>query len=97
MRSIRWTSLAKLDFQENIEFLLNKWSVNVAQDFVDEVLSTEFILRQGNIDFQNTNIPNVKRCVLCKQIVLFYRILDDGDIEFLRFWNSYRDDSKLRY
>jgi len=97
MRSIRWTSLAKLDFQENIEFLLNKWSVNVAQDFVDEVLSTEFILRQGNIDFQNTNIPNVKGCVLCKQIVLFYRILDDGDIEFLRFWNSYRDDSKLRY
>lgn len=97
MRSIRWTSLAKLDFQENIEFLLNKWSVNVAQDFVDEVLSTEFILRQGNIDFQNTNIHNVKRCVLCKQIVLFYRILDNGDIEFLRFWNSYRDNSKLRY
>lgn len=31
MRSIRWTSLAKLDFQENIEFLLNKWSVNVAK------------------------------------------------------------------
>ena len=67
----------------------------MAQDFIDEVSNIEFILTQGVVDFQTTSRPNIRRCVLCKQIVLYYRIIDEKNVELLRFWNSHQDESRL--
>ena len=50
MRRVVWNSLAKSDYFENIDFLLNRWSERVAQDFVDEVHNVEYLLAQGNVD-----------------------------------------------
>ena len=97
MRKVLWNNKAKLDYFENIDFLLREWSIKEAQQFIDEVYETEFILKQGIIEFQDTNILNVKRCVICKQITLFYRIIDKKNIELLRFWNNYQDDKKSGY
>lgn len=88
--------MARLDYYDNIEFLLLEWSEKDAQDFIDEVDKTEFILKQGNVDFQNTDMSAIKRCVICKQITLFYKVLDKNNIEFLRFWNNYQNDDKLK-
>lgn len=71
MRKVHWNKKAKLDYFENIDFLLREWSTKEAQEFIDEVYETEFILKQGTIEFQDTSIHNVKRCVICKQITLF--------------------------
>lgn len=57
----------------------------------------EYILSQGNVDFQKTDFVGVKRLVLRKQITLFYKISDEHQIEFLRFWNNYKDDKKLNF
>jgi hypothetical protein len=97
MRTVHWNKMAKLDYYDNIDYLLRDWSEKEAQVFIDEVDEIEFILKQGNIDFQNTEIPNIKRCVICKQISLFYKIIDNNNIEFLRFWNNYQDDKKLHF
>lgn len=51
MRTIQWNNLAKLDYFDNIDYLLNKWNENVAQNFIDLVNQTEKILIQGNVDF----------------------------------------------
>jgi hypothetical protein len=96
MRTIHWNKLAVLDYYDNIDYLLQEWSEKEAQEFVDEVYNTEYILKQGNVDFQKTDMPEIKRCVICKQISLFYRIIDAKNIEFLRFWNNYQDNRKLR-
>jgi len=95
MRIIHWNKLAKLDYFENINYLLEKWSEKEAQDFVDEVFEIEYLLIQGNADFQDTDRVDIKRCVLCRQISLFYRIIDKNNIEFLRFWNTYQNNNKL--
>lgn len=97
MRTVLWNKLAVLDYYENIDYLLREWSENEAQEFIDEVYHTEFILKQGNIEFTNTDVSEIKRCVICKQISLFYRIIDEENIEFLRFWNNYQNDKKLRF
>jgi plasmid stabilization system protein ParE len=97
MRTVQWNKLAVRDYYDNIDYLLREWSEKEAQEFIDEVYDTEFILKQGNIEFQNTDIPEIKRCVICKQISLFYRIIDEKNIEFLRFWNNYQDYKKLRF
>ncbi len=97
MRNIHWNNKAKLDYFKNIDFLLEKWSEKVAQDFIDEVFEVEFILSQGNVDFQDTDFVGVKRFVIRKQITLFYRIIDKENIEFLRFWNNNKDINRLNF
>ena len=77
MRKISWNPLAKFDYYENINFLLEKQSEKEAQQFIDEVNHIEFILRQGNVDFQDTDFEGVKRLVIRKQITLFYRIVNE--------------------
>ncbi len=96
MRRIRWNYLAKEDFYNTIDFLLEHWSEKEAQDFIDEVYAIFNILEKGNVDFQQTDIPGVRRCVLRKQITLSYKTTDKDTIELLRFWNSYQDDQNLK-
>ncbi len=95
MREIVWNSKARLDFYENIDYLLENWSEKEAQNFIDEVIHVEYILSLGIVDFQDTDFAGVKRLVIRKQITLFYKIVNEHQIEFLRFWNNYKDFRKL--
>jgi len=95
MRTVHWNKIARLDYYNNIDYLLHAWSEKEAQEFIDAVDETEFILKQGNVELQNTDMPGINCCVICKQITLFYRIIDERNIEFLRFWNNNQDNKKL--
>ena len=64
MRIVRWNTRARSDFYENIDYLLQNWSEKEAQAFIDKVSEIEFILIQGNVDFQQTEIAGVKHCVV---------------------------------
>lgn len=97
MRQITWNLLAKEDYYNNIDYLLLKWSEREAQDFIDLVDEVLFILKQGKIDFQETNYPTIRRCVIREQITLFYKIIDNQHVELLRFWNNNQDDKKLTF
>lgn len=44
MRKISWNPLAKIDYYENIDFLLEKWSEKEAQQFIDEVNHIKFLI-----------------------------------------------------
>lgn len=97
MRRIHWNRMARLDYFNNISFLQENWSNKEAQNFIEEVNRLEVILSKGNIDFQKTNRPRIKRCVVSKQITLFYKSLDDSNIELLRFWNNNQDLKRLKF
>ena len=97
MRAVHWNKMARLDYYNNIDYLLRDWSEKEAQEFIDAVDETEFILKQGNVEFQNTDMPEIKRCIICKQIALFYRVIDKKNVELLRFWNNYQNDDKLSF
>jgi hypothetical protein len=88
MRTVRWNKLARLDYYQNISYLLQNWSEKEAQNFIDKVYEIEIMLAKGNVEFQNTDRLGIKRCVINKQISLFYRIIDGRNVEFLRFWNN---------
>jgi plasmid stabilization system protein ParE len=97
MRKVVWNNKARVDFNQNIDYLLEKWSEKEAQQFIDEVIQIEYILSQGNVDFQDTNYIGVKRFVIRKQITLFYRVVNDHQIEFLRFWNNFQDSQNPEF
>jgi hypothetical protein len=71
MRRIRWNPTAIIDSNENIDYLLEKWSEKAAQRFIDEVNQIEFILKQGNVDFQETEFEGVKRFVTESKLPYF--------------------------
>jgi plasmid stabilization system protein ParE len=96
MKTFIWTDLALRDYHENIDYLIREWSEKEAIGFIEDVENTLFYLKSGNIDFKESNYYNIRECVVCKQITLFYRHLNSKEVEFLRFWNNSKDKRKLK-
>lgn len=94
MRTVQWNILARQDYKENINYLLQNWSDKEVQNLIDKVFEIESILVKGNVEFQNTDRVGIKRCVINKQITLFYRVIDEKNVELLRFWNN---NQNLKY
>jgi plasmid stabilization system protein ParE len=88
MRKIIWNKLARSDYYRNIDYLLIHWSEKETQAFIDKVFDVLSILEKGNVEFQKTSRKNIRRCVVNRQITLFYRVIGKDKIELLRFWNN---------
>ena len=50
MKKIIWNELAKIDYHENIDYLLKEWSVDEVETFIDDVEEVLFNLKKGNIN-----------------------------------------------
>lgn len=96
MKTIIWNDLAIRDYHENIEYLLSKWSEKEALILINDVESVIFDLKQGNVEFKESGYLDIKQCVVCKQITLYYKHIESNTIELLRFWNNYQDNKKLK-
>ena len=97
MKSIIWNRLALLDYHKNIDYLLKKWTEQEAIKFIGEVESVIYRLKKGNVSFEDIGYKNIKKCVVRKQITLYYRHLSENQIELLRFWNNYQDVEKIKF
>lgn len=95
MRKVFWNNLAKADYYQIVDYLIDNWGESSAQNFIDDVYKIESILESGKVDFEITNRKNIRRCVLSKQVTLFYKTYDIDSVEFLRFWNNYQDKRKM--
>jgi plasmid stabilization system protein ParE len=95
MRTLRWNKKAKSDYHRIIDYILFNWGEASAQNFIDLVDKFESILETGNVDFETTIRKDIRRCVLSKQVTLFYKTYNDGTVELLRFWNNYQDISSI--
>lgn len=56
----------------------------------------EIILKKEVVEYQDTEYREVKKCIVCKQITLYYKHVDINKIELLRFWNNFQDKNKLK-
>ncbi len=95
MRKVFWNKFAKADYYQIIDYILSNWGETSAQDFIDQVDKIESMLESGNVDFEATNRKNIRRCVLSKQVTLFYKTYSAHSVELLRFWNNYQDKKKM--
>lgn len=96
MLSVFWSDEAKLDYWNNIDYLLHKWTVKEAQQFIQKVSKTIELIQPETIVFTPTHYKKVNKVIVTKQISLFYRINSDNQIELLRFWNNYQNPEKLK-
>jgi plasmid stabilization system protein ParE len=97
MKKVIWNELALLDYHDNIDYLLKRWTEKEAIKFIDEVESLIFKLKKGKVDFKESGYQNIKECVVRNQITLYYQHVDKNTIELLRFWNTSQDNKKLKF
>lgn len=97
MKAFLWTDLALKDYHDNIDYLLQEWSEKEAISFIEDVESVLESLKSGNLEFKESNYRNIRECVVCKQITLYYRHFNDKEIELLRFWNNSKDKRKFKF
>ena len=97
MRTVKWSAQAKLDYASNVDYLLEHWSEKEAMRFVASVEKIISDLKSGIVNFMPTNKKDVRRCVVCKQVTLFYRVKNNDRVELIRFWNNYGDTKTLRF
>lgn len=94
---ILWTPEARQTFNSNIEYLIAEWGDQVTSDFldrVDEVIAK--IKSNPNLFPVINNVDNVHRCVVVKQITLYYRVVSSEQIYLISFWNNYQNPEFLR-
>jgi len=94
---INWTYESERSFGQNLEYLSKEWDAVVLNRFLDRVEEVlETIKSNPKLYPLHRPKDNVHKCVIHERIVLYYRIVDDGVIDLLTFWNTYLDPSMLK-
>lgn len=91
---IEWTENAKQDLFKIIEYLVEEWSVEVAENFVDKLDSIlELLANSPFIGTASNKKKGVRQILVTRHNRLFYRIIDDK-IVLLDFFDTRQDPSK---
>jgi plasmid stabilization system protein ParE len=94
-RDIIWLPEAEETFNKNIEYLSEKWTVQVINDFLDRVdEAIGHIAENPYLYAAHENREDIRKCPVTKQITLYFKILENK-IDLLTFWNNYQDPDKL--
>ncbi len=92
------TSESEKTFNQNLEYLSKEWNDNVTIQFIDRVDEVIQTIRENPLLFSLHNYEtNVRKAIINKRIILYYRIIDDLVIELLSFWNTSRDPKDLKF
>jgi plasmid stabilization system protein ParE len=93
-----WMPRAKITFHKNIEYLQKDWNNTVIIHFLEKVEKTLLKISDNPYlyPFYKTS-KKVRRCIINRRIILFYRIAANNTIEILLFWSTYQNPKKLKY
>jgi hypothetical protein len=92
------TAESELTFYENLDYLAKEWDDKVTDHFIDRVDNVIQKIKQNPFLFPPHGYENnVRKAIINKRIILYYRIIDDAIIELLVFWNTARDPNDLKY
>ena len=94
--NVIWSPQAKKDYWQNIDYLEAEWAFKDVVNFIGKVENTINLLLKDNLQFTSTNYKNVNKVVITRQITLYYRI-SSGNIELIRFWNTYQDLENFKF
>ena len=94
---VYFSELAESKLLSLTNYLLEKWSLKVRNDFVDKLSE-----RIGQIIKQPKSCPESKfskglyKCVVTKQTTFFYRIkMKEKEIEIITFFDTRQNPNKL--
>ncbi len=87
---ITWSPKADEDFEQNLEYLLEEWTEEVALNFTDETKRVLDIILVTPKAFQKHKKMKCHIVPITKHITLYYDV-KRKEIELLRFWNNFKN------
>lgn len=81
---IIWSDDALADYHQNIDYLLEEWSEQVALEFIEDVEAIVALIRNHPELYPITEYHEIRKAVIRKQITLFFRSTDK-EIQLIRF------------
>ena len=94
--NVVWTTDAEDTYEQNIAYLQDEWDDFVISTFIentDEAIA--YIVDNPALYPFYDKKNKIRRCVIVKQISLYYKITETN-IELLLFWNNYQNPKKLK-
>lgn len=85
-----WSPRAEEDYVENIDYLLDEWTLGVAIDFANETDRVLKIIAESPKAFQRHKKMKCHIVPITKHITLYYDV-KRKEIELIRFWNNYKN------
>jgi len=86
---IIWSPLAEEKYLEILTFLIENWSLSIAEEFESKVESLLFRLTIHQNLCQESKIhKNLRRCVVTPQTSIVYRLRDGNIIEIVAFFDN---------
>ena len=95
MAIIKWTIRAKNDYTLILEYLRTNWTKKELQTFTNKTSKALFQIAKNPEIFPASKNKDVRKCVLIKQVSIYYRI-KKSKIELLTFWDNRRTPKKLK-
>ena len=95
--TLRWTTESVSTLKQNLYYLEYEWDNQVINNFLDRVEEILETIKTNPLLYPlHSAKDNVRKCVVNKRIILYYKIVDEQFIDLLTFWNTYRDPGKLK-
>ena len=89
-----WSPRAKITYNHVLEYLYEEWTIKELKAFIHRTEQViEYISDYPNL-YPFSEEARAYRCVVVKQVSLFYRLKQD-QIELLVFWDNRQNPSKL--
>lgn len=91
---IIWSPTAKVSYYSILEYLNENWTFRELRAFVNR---TDYVIKHIQLNpllYSFSKKSGTHKCVLVKQVSLFYRI--NGDfVELLVFWDTRQNPAKI--
>ena len=95
MDNIHWSIDALIDFDENIEFLEKRFTEKEILNFTAKTDDVLKIISKEPKTFKAIKYKNIHAVPIIPQITLYYKIINNIDIELVRFWNNAKNPDDL--
>ena len=93
---IVWSPVAKTSYFTILEYLEKNWTIKEVHSFVQRTEEVLDVIKNKPSLFQYSKSSDTHRCVLVKQVSLFYRVKPSANrIELLVFWDNRQNPEKL--
>ena len=94
--NIIWSPKAKDTYYQILEYLESNWLDREVSDFINRTEEVLSFITANPSQYIKSIKADIHKCVLVKQVSLFYRI-KPGAIELLLFWDNRQDPTKLKF
>ena len=92
---IIWSPTARKNYFSILGYLHDNWTRKELNAFVKKTISNLDLIADNPRLFQYSPESNTFRCLVVKQVSLYYRLKGET-IELLTFWDNRQDPSSLK-